>query len=434
MALFRSEVVQARSQQWLGSVQLAQSLPAWLGSGIAAVLAASLLAYGFWGSYARKAHVPGLLAPRGGELNLSAPVAGRVSELRVKEGQTVAAGQVLLVLATDRTAALQGTGTAHTAPVGPTGVGDTAALVGRQLELRRQGLLNERQARVAQSQTRARTLQDRLITLDSELAKLADEVLLQGQRRQLAQRSVERYDELATASFVSPIQVQTQREALIDQDARLHALERARLTLQRERKGLVAEQQQNTVDLATVLASSERELLALDQEVTENTARRTTVVVAPAAGVVSALAVSSGQWAAAGQNLASVHPAGLPLEAQLYAPSRTAGFVAPGQSVLLRYAAYPYQKFGLHAGTVLAISPSAFAPTDLPPALQAQFGRQSTEALYRVTVALDAQDISTYGQARPLRSGMALEADIVQDRRRIVEWLLEPLFAAAQRS
>ena len=136
----------------------------------------------------------------------------------------------------------------------------------------------------------------------------------------------------------------------------------------------------------------------------------------------------------AGQSLAALQPKDSALEAQLYAPSRTAGFVVVGQSVLIRYAAYPYQKFGLQSGRVAAVSQSAFASSDLPPALQTQFGRQGTEALYRVTVALDSQSIATYGEARPLKAGMALEADIVQDRRTIIEWMLEPLFAAAQRT
>lgn len=428
MTLFRPEAVQARSQQWLGSVRLAQSVPAWLGSGVAILLAGSLLAYVFVGTYARKAHVSGLLAPRGGELNITAPVAGRVAEVRVKEGQSVAAGDVLLILDTDRAAAMVG-------PVGEQGaVGDTAAIVAQQLVLRRQAILNERQARVGQVDTRTRAIQDRLSTLNSELAMLADEVALQSQRKQLAQRSLQRYEDLVKADFVSPVQVQAQQEGLIDQDARLRSLERASLTLQRERKGLLADLQQNDADLATVMASAERDLLSLDQEATENMARRTTVVVAPGAGAVSALAISTGQWAAAGQSLAAVQPSGAPLEAQLYAPSRTAGFVAPGQVALLRYAAYPYQKFGLQTGKVVSISSSAFAPSDLPPPLQGQFGRQSTEALYRITLELEAQHITIYGQPRPLKSGMSLEAYIVQDRRRIVEWILEPLYAAAQRS
>lgn len=425
MKLFRDEVAAAQAGRWLGSVQLAQSVPFWIGSLVALILAVSLLAYGFFGTYASKAHVNGVLAAQGGEINLAAPAAGRIAQLRVKEGQTVRKGEVLMVLDTDRTTVTLG---------GAGGVGDTAALVSRQLELRRLALINERSARETQSKVHIRSVQDRLANIDNELAKLDDEVALQVRRRELAEHSVKRYEELVTANFVSPIQAQTQQEGLLDQDSRLRALERTRLNLRREKTGLIAEQRQISADLATMMASAQRELVSLDQEGTENTARRTSVVVAPGAGVISALAIGLGQSISIGQNLAAIQPQNAPLEALLFAPSRTAGFVAAGQEVRLRYAAFPYQKFGLQTGKVAQISQSAFAPSDLPPALQAQFGRQSTEALYKVTVVIDAQSINTFGDVRPLKAGMALEADIVQDRRTIIEWLLEPLFAAAKRA
>ena len=125
--LFREEVLSARADRWLGGVQLAQSIPAWLGCAMAVVLAAALVAYGFVGSYARKAHISGILAPRGGEINIQAPAPGRVSELRIKEGQRVSAGDILMVLDTDKAALLVGDST------GPGRVGDTAALVSKQL-------------------------------------------------------------------------------------------------------------------------------------------------------------------------------------------------------------------------------------------------------------------------------------------------------------
>lgn len=424
-ALFRPEVMQARAGHWVGSVHLAQSVPFWSACLVALALAGTLIAYGVLGTYARKAHVSGVLAPQGGEVNIAASVAGRVLELRVKEGQTVAAGEILLVLDTDRATTMAGE---------KGGTGDTAALVGRQIEIRRTALAAERALRESQAQARRQSIRDRLPTLDNELRKLDDEIVLQGRRKELAEKSVKRFEDLATSMFVSPVQVQNQQEALIDQDARFRALERAKLTLRRERAGLAAEERQIATQLATELSAVDRELAALDQESAENAARRTTVVVAPRAGNVSAISIGPGQFVAAGQSLAALQPKDTALEAQLYAPSRTAGFVAAGQAVLIRYAAYPYQKFGLQSGKVSAVSHSAFAPSDLPPALQSQIGRQTTEALYRVSVALDSQNIATYGETRPLKAGMALEADIVQDRRTIIEWMLEPLFAAAMRT
>ena len=59
-------------------------------------------------------------------------------------------------------------------------------------------------------------------------------------------------------------------------------------------------------------------------------------------------------------------PSAHTLVAALFAPTRTAGFIQPGQEVWLRLAAYPYQKFGLAKGRVLKVSVTPIAPQDLP--------------------------------------------------------------------
>jgi membrane fusion protein len=49
-------------------------------------------------------------------------------------------------------------------------------------------------------------------------------------------------------------------------------------------------------------------------------------------------------------------------------------------------------------------------------------------------VALERQHIDAYGQPQPLKAGLTLDADVMQDRRRIVEWMLEPAIAVMRRT
>ena len=51
------------------------------------------------------------------------------------------------------------------------------------------------------------------------------------------------------------------------------------------------------------------------------------------------------------------------------------------------------------------------------------------ESLYRIRVALARQQISAYGKAQSLQAGMLLEADVLQEKRRLYEWVLEPLYS-----
>ena len=101
----------------------------------------------------------------------------------------------------------------------------------------------------------------------------------------------------------------------------------------------------------------------------------------------------------------------------------------------LRYQAFPYQKFGHHAGQVLQVSRTPLQATELAglPLPEAMKGAASAEPLYRITVALDAQAVKAYGQPQPLAAGMQLEADVLLDRRRLIEWIFEPLLSVTGR-
>lgn len=51
------------------------------------------------------------------------------------------------------------------------------------------------------------------------------------------------------------------------------------------------------------------------------------------------------------------------------------------------------------------------------------------EQFYRIRVGLEKQQVLAYGELRSLQTGMLLEADILQETRRLYEWALEPLYS-----
>ncbi|CAM5428875.1 hypothetical protein RLIN73S_04377 [Rhodanobacter lindaniclasticus] len=56
---------------------------------------------------------------------------------------------------------------------------------------------------------------------------------------------------------------------------------------------------------------------------------------------------------------------------------------------------------------------------------------QTAQPMYRVQVASDSQHVLAYGKQEPVKPGMALEADVLIDRRRLIEWVFEPLYGMA---
>ena len=55
------------------------------------------------------------------------------------------------------------------------------------------------------------------------------------------------------------------------------------------------------------------------------------------------------------------------------------------------------------------------------------------ESAYRVKVALERQTVDAFGREVPLQPDMTLRADIILERRSLIEWLLEPLLSVRHR-
>jgi membrane fusion protein len=179
----------------------------------------------------------------------------------------------------------------------------------------------------------------------------------------------------------------------------------------------------------TQLAEVERNIAAAEQELAEAEARREIVITAPQDGTVTDIQAEPGSAAQLNVPLMTIVPSGTVLQAQLFAPSRAIGFARSGQRVLLRYQAFPYQKYGSYAGTVVSVSRSAMSPADLTQQLAGLTSLHgANEPLYRMTVALDRQTVTAYGQALPLQPGMELEADVIVEKRTLIEWVFDPLF------
>jgi membrane fusion protein len=421
--LFRSEAIAAHTAQHLGSIRIGRNPRFAFVAGVSLLLAAALVAFATWGEVTRKARIAGLLLPTQGSLSVAAQAPGTLAELRVREGQEVQAGQVLAVIHTDRA------GTA----------GNTGTLVAQNLQQRQAALEAEGGLRELQSRQRQQALADRIRALQAEQVQADNEAALAERRVGLARKSVERYQQLAQEGFVADVQAQARQEELLDLQARADAARRNAGALAREQQSLRAEITATVTQTQTEQAQLQRQQASLAQEHTENQARQQLMVAAPQAGIVTALHSHLGASVIVGQALATLVPQqpgkASELEAQLFAPSRTAGFVQPGQAVWLRYAAYPYQKFGMAPGQVVDVSRTPLNPQDLPPGQQQALlqAAQSNEPLYRIKVQLQRQDIHTYGQTQPLKPGMALEADVVQDRRKVWEWVAEPLLATTAR-
>jgi membrane fusion protein len=230
--------------------------------------------------------------------------------------------------------------------------------------------------------------------------------------------------------YIARDEVDRREQDLLDQRARLQSFERERIALERERSSSRSELSSLGFRQQALLSQLDRGLSGLSQERTESEGKRGIEILAPEDGVATAVTGTLGSITDGNKPLVSIVPKNASLVAQIYAPSRAVGFVEPGDKVMLRFQAYPYQKFGHQAGRVVSVSKTALPPGEITNfAGTPQGGQGQSEPIYRITVALSKQTVKAYGKSHDLQAGMLLEADVLQDKRRLYEWVLEPLYS-----
>jgi len=409
---FRKEAVAAQADTLFGAPLIAQA-PRMAVLVVALVLvSASFLAFAAWAQYTRKEHVVGYLAPTRGLIKVFTPQAGTVLERRVAEGQVVRQGEVLFVVSSERSSA---------------GTRDAQAAVLGQLTERRESLRREQDKQGEIDGLSAAAVEQRIRSLNAEIEQGRTQIELQRARVASAELAVKRHEGLVAAHFLSEAALQQKNDELLDQRGQLASLNRTVAGLTRDLDAARTELATSRLKRANTAAQIDRQMSELTQQLTEADSRRAVVLTASADGTVTTILAEVGQTVNPGAPLLSILPQGAALEAELLVPTRAAGFIKPGQSVALRYQAFAYQRFGHHQGEVLRVGRSVIQPneTTVPMAV--------SEPVYRVTVRLPAQQMQAYGQAMSLQAGMAVDADIWLDRRRVIEWLFDPLLSITGR-
>jgi membrane fusion protein len=412
--LFRPQVLAERQAQWLGTVLLTPRLSHRLFALFAALTVLGVVTLLYYGDFTRQTRINGWLVPKTGLAKVFAPRAGVVVALYVKEGQEIRKGKPLLTLSNELQSAK---------------LGATQAEITRRLVERRASLMQEERENQQLLAQQQRGLAQRLETLRAEELQIATEIEVQKSRVDLAAQAEERQRKVVGLGYVSQQQLQQTEGNKLEQISNLHALERDRLVTQRDRLTLEAELAELPVKSKAQVEVTERDIASVEQQLAESEAQREIVVLAPKDGTVTAIQVEAGGHADINVPLLSIVPSGTVLEAHLYSPSRAVGFVRPGQRVLLRYQAYPYQKFGQYDGRVVSISRSAVSPGEIAPQLAGLAMLEGTnEPVYRIEVSLASQTVTAYGRQVSLQPGMQLEADVALEHRRLYEWVLDPLY------
>ena len=409
-SLFREEALSASRIQWLGEIVLIRPLSFGFLTAIAAMLGLLVIALFVLCSYTKRSSVSGQLMSDLGVVKVYPSQAGIVVQKTVLEGQRVHQGDVLYIVSSERQTTTRS---------------DIQGTISQQVARRQQSLREE----LAQTERVQRedeiTLRKKVDALKAEQGNIIRQLSSQRNRVELSEDALKRGAQLFEQGFVSKELMQQKQADLLDQRLRLQALERDEISVGRELLAAANDLSSLPLRQHNQLAQIERLLTNTEQEWTESEAKRHIAITAPESGIATAVTAEVGQAIDGGKPLVSIIPQGAQLQAHLYAPSAI-GFIRKDDEVLLRYQSFPFQKFGHARGVVISVSQTTLPVSEFT-GIPSPGG--NAEPLYRITVKLARQTLVAYGKPQPLQAGMLVEADVLQEKRKLYEWVLEPLYS-----
>lgn len=360
------------------------------------------------GSYARVETASGIVTLDTGIASIIAPRAGIIRALAVNEGQQVHAGDVLAQIRSEED--MIGGSTA------PGRI--RAALEEQNARLDAQSQLLLEAARADRSR-----LEDHVTGASDEISSMNTQISEQIKLVESANSELAQIKRIAASGFISRREIETREDTLISRRQQLAQFEQARTAKRTELSEALRSIRQSDASARAQVANTDSSRAGLRQQIAQADLAKGYVVTAPVDGVVTAVTGRIGQPTTSDQPLMLIVPAHAKPKAELYISTTAVGFISPGQQVRLAIDAFPYQSFGTVAGRISTISAAAISKQ----------GPHGATPVYLVTADLARPSIKAFGVTQPLIPGMTLTARIVTEKRGILEWLFEPIFAVRNR-
>lgn len=394
-------------------------------------LMALLVVGGLWtllGHVDEVAVAPGKIIPRGQVKVIQSEYKGSIKSIKVKDGQRVKTGDVLIEL--DQTVSAADLSQMRkqvnfyrlqlerleaeqlglpfqpqvTADMDPVDVATQKKLFdSRTTEIRHR--LSQSEAKIAEQRAQ-------LMTAETNLRKYTELLAIAVERES---RMQELLKENAVSLF-AVLEYQSKRIELEQSAAAQQSeIQRVSSALQQSLQEWAGIKSERDKEIATKVVDDRKQLRVYEDELKKAEQKnRQSTLVAPVDGRVAQLSVHTvGGVVTEAQALLVVVPDGTTMEVEAWAANKDIGFLRVGQTAEVKVETFNFQRYGTIDATVTEISADAT--------------EDKTKGLvYRMMLRLERQDVDVSGQNAALSPGMNATAEIKIRQKRIIEFFLDP--------
>jgi hemolysin D len=372
----------------------------------------------------------GRLEPKGNTIRLDAPVAGTVSAIQVKEGQSIQQGQPLMELQSDVVNAdlLQAQAKLEGLLNRKTQLTTIKAQLESSLSTAKQQVqaqIASQQATIDKAQKQQSSFQESVGLIQeiqskdrakvSQLSKLSEQGAVARSQVEDAERIMiqnnQQFQKAQTDIQQAEAEVQKQRREYqrIQRDGELSISDKTKQ---------VKELQSQIIDAQSEAGQTRNLIKSLQYQ------RQQRVLYAPASGTLFQLLVlHPGAVVQPGQTIAQIAPQTARLLLRARMDNKQTGFLKVGLPAKIKFDAYPFQDYGILPGRISWISPTSSLPMPTGSPIAPPGNVASS---FEVEIELDRPFIEAQGKAIALKAGQTATAEVVIRQRRVMDLFLDP--------
>ncbi|HDT5146810.1 TPA: HlyD family secretion protein [Klebsiella michiganensis] len=416
--IYRKEAIEYKKIHWKGKALLLAGIPAWLVTLLASLFLIALVLSLILCTFTQRIDVRGEVITLPHSVNVFAPQQGFVVNQHVKVGDIVNKGQTLYELDVSRN----------------TINGNVSAA---QIEVINEKIANAEDiiSKLTRNKTETLTALDKqLKTTSASLAETNRMLATTQVGLNKMHTNLSSYDKYLKDGLITKDQYNYQHSLYFQQQSAYQSLVTQKMQLESQLTQTNSDKITKAADFDNQISSQHNQINDYKNQLVESNANGNLIIKATTNGKVESLAVTKGQMVENGSSLAQIKPTGdIEYYLILWLPNNTIPYVKPGDTINIRYDAFPADKFGQFPGKVISISSVPASRQEMAEYTNVNSGTSQQElALYKAIIKIKDKTFNYNGKTLTLSNGLKAQAVVFLEERPLYMWMFTPFYKMTQ--
>ncbi|MDC0694705.1 HlyD family secretion protein [Klebsiella pasteurii] len=416
--IYRKEAIEYKKIHWKGKALLLAGIPTWLIVLLAFLFLTTLVMSITLCTFTQRIDVNGEIITLPHSVNVFAPQQGFIVFQHVKVGDKIKKGQPIYELDVSKT-------TVH---------GNVSA---SQIEVINEKIANAQDIISKLSHNKSETLSalNKQIKTTSDSLAETNRMLTNTQTGLKKMHSnLSSYDKYLKDGMITKDQYNYQHSLYFQQQSAYQSLVSQKMQLESQLTQTNSDKVTKAADFDNQISGQHNQINDYKNQLVESNANGNIIIKATTDGKIESLAVTKGQMVENGSSLAQIKPTGdIEYYLILWLPNNTIPYVRPGDTINIRYDAFPADKFGQFPGKVLSISSVPASRQEMAEYTNVNNGTNQQElALYKAIIKIKDKTFSYNGKTLTLSNGLKAQAVVFLEERPLYMWMFTPFYKMTQ--